>query len=53
MEYQQKYLKYRNKYLILKNQIAGNESIKYIKPIEFLDYDKIYYYDNYFNQFRG
>ena len=47
MDYQKKYFKYRNKYLVLKNQIAGNDTEKYIHPNRFLKN-----YSDYFNQFE-
>lgn len=47
MDYQQKYFKYRNKYLVLKNQIAGNDIKKYIHPNRLLKD-----YSDYFNQFE-
>lgn len=47
MDYQQKYFKYRNKYLVLKNQIAGNNIKKYIHPNRLMKD-----YSDYFNQFE-
>ena len=54
MDYQKKYLKFKNKYIILKKQLAGNNHEKYIYPknmVGFNDLNKYSIYNDYYNMF--